>query len=64
MEHVTVNLGYTMNLGNFESLRFDYGVTSDVRSGESLDDAIKRVETLVEDKLVTRLREEKEHDGK
>jgi methyl coenzyme M reductase subunit D len=60
VRHVTVGLGYTLNLGNFESMRFDYSVTDTVRSGELIEEAIARVEGIVEAKLVERLKEERE----
>lgn len=58
MSSVTVSLGFTMNTGNFESLRFDYGITDDVRSGESHNEALIRVEKIVEKRLVSRIEEE------
>lgn len=48
-----------MNCGNFESLRFDYGVTDAVKSGELIPEAIERLEKIVEGKLVKRLQEER-----
>lgn len=60
VRHVTVGLGYTMNLGNFESIRFDYSVTDTVRSGELIEEAISRVEELVEKRLTDRINEERE----
>jgi len=32
--NVSVTLGYTLNLGNFQSLRIDLGITDFVRNGE------------------------------
>jgi hypothetical protein len=58
MSTVTVSLGYTMNIGNFESLRFDYGVTDDVRTDETIEQAVQRVEDLVETVLRKRIDEE------
>lgn len=55
---VRVAAGYTMNLGNFESMRFEYEVTDSVREGELIDEAITRVEELVNDRLVQRIKEE------
>jgi hypothetical protein len=59
MASVTVGLGYTMNLGNFESLRMDYSITEDVKSGETVDDAVRRVEAQVENYLVERIKQER-----
>lgn len=58
MTKVRVALGATVNYGNFESGRFDYEITDDVRNDESIDDAILRVEAQVERHLMDRLDEE------
>ena len=58
IRHVTVGAGYTMNLGNFESIRFDYSVTDSVREGELVQEAIVRVENLVNENLLRRIKEE------
>jgi hypothetical protein len=36
---VNVTLGYTLNLGNFQSLRLDLGVVDSARNGETVDQA-------------------------
>ena len=56
---VSVTLGYTLNLGNFQSLRLDLGVTDSKRSGENTNDAFERVYKFVEDKLTEKLQEAK-----
>jgi hypothetical protein len=48
---VTVTLGFTKNLGNFESLRVDIGIQDYVRKGETVNEATDRVYKFVEDKL-------------
>lgn len=48
---ITVTLGFTKNLGNFESLRVDISVEDYVRSGEHINDATDRVYRFVEKKL-------------
>lgn len=58
MTKVRVALGATVNYGNFESGRFDFEVTDEVRSTETVDEAVLRVEQLVEDHLVRRMKEE------
>jgi len=46
---VTYTAGYTRNLGNFESARVDFGITSDERkSGESVDDLKRRLKAKVD----------------
>jgi len=56
---VSVTLGYTLNLGNFQSLRLDLGVTDSRRNGESPDQAFDRVYKFVEDKLTEKINEAK-----
>jgi len=56
---VTVNLGYTMNLGNFQSFRIDLGCTDYVRETENVDQAMERVYEFVEDKVIAKLEEAK-----
>lgn len=54
---VNVTLGYTLNLGNFQSLRLDLGVTDSRREGENINDAFERVYKFVEDKLTEKVKE-------
>lgn len=54
---VTVGLGYTLNLGNFQSLRIDLSITDNKRDGENTADAFERVYKFVEDKLADKVRE-------
>ena len=54
---VTVGLGYTLNLGNFQSLRIDLSVTDNKREGENVNDAFERVYSFVEEKLANKVRE-------
>jgi hypothetical protein len=54
---VTVTLGYTLNLGNFQSLRIDLGVTDSRRDGENINDAFERVYSFVENKLGEKVKE-------
>lgn len=53
-------LGYTLNTGNFQSLRMDCQVTDHVRAGESTKEASDRVYAFVEAQLVDKLNEAKE----
>lgn len=57
---VTVSLGYTLNLGNFQSLRIDLGVEDSKRDGETVNEAFDRVYGFVEGKLITKINEAKE----
>lgn len=56
---VSVTLGYTLNLGNFQSLRLDLGVVDSRRDGENTDQAFERVYKFVEDKLTAKISEAK-----
>jgi hypothetical protein len=56
---VSVTLGYTHNLGNFQSLRLDLGVVDSRRDGETIDQAFERVYKFVEDKLTEKVAEAK-----
>lgn len=56
---VTVTLGYTLNLGNFESLRVDLGITDSRRDGENIEQAFERVYEFVETKLGEKVKEAK-----
>mgnify|MGYP000164848121 FL=1 len=54
---VTVSLGYTLNLGNFQSLRIDLGIEDSKKDGENINDAFSRVYSFVEDKLTEKVKE-------
>ena len=57
---VNVTLGYTLNLGNFQSLRLELGVVDSARNGETVDQAFERVYKFVEDKLTSKIQEAQE----
>jgi hypothetical protein len=57
---VKIGLGYTLNLGNFQSLRIDIGVEDSVREDENVDGAFSRVYDFVENKLISKINEAKE----
>jgi hypothetical protein len=57
---VSVTLGYTLNLGNFQSLRIDIGVTDFVRAEEGVDEAVNRVYDFVEKKVIEKVEEAKQ----
>lgn len=56
---VNVTLGYTLNLGNFQSLRFDLGIVDSRRDGETVGEAFERVYSFVEAKLGEKVAEAK-----
>lgn len=55
--HVKVELQFTRNLGNYESLRVAIGVEDFVREGESVDNATDRVYAFVEEKIIDKVSE-------
>ena len=57
---VSATLGYTLNLGNFQSLRVDLGVVDHVRQGETTNDAMDRVYTFVENQVIKKVKDAKE----
>jgi hypothetical protein len=54
---VNIALGYTLNLGNFQSLRIDLGIEDSRREGETVNDAFERVYSFVEGKLAEKVKE-------
>lgn len=52
---VTARLGYTANLGDFNSLRVDVGVDSDVGPDESTPKAMNRCMEYLESELKRRV---------
>lgn len=62
---VKIDLSFTRNLGNYESIKIGVGVEDFVRDGENVDSATERVYQFVENKLVEKTREiEEELRGK
>jgi len=57
---VSATLWYTLNLGNFQSLRVDLGVVDQVRQGETTGDAMDRVYTFVENQVIQKVKDAKE----
>ena len=57
---VKVDLSFTRNLGNYESIKIGIGVEDNVRQGENVDTATERVYKFVEDKLIEKTREVEE----
>ena len=54
---VSVALGYTLNVGNFQSLRIDLGIEDSRRDGENISEAFERVYEFVETKLTEKVKE-------
>ena len=49
---VNVDMGFTKNLGNFESLKINVGLALDSRPGETPDQVYSKVFPWVEKKLI------------
>ena len=65
-EPVKVKWGvsYTMNLGNFQSLRVEFGVEDFARDGETAKEGSDRVYKFVETELMKKIKEaQKELDN-
>jgi hypothetical protein len=56
---VSVTLGYTLNLGNFQSLRVDLGCTDFVRKDEDVNAAMERVYDFIQNKVIEKVDEAK-----
>ena len=57
---VKVDLSFTRNLGNYESIKIGVGVEDDLRLGENVEIATERVYKFVEEKLIQKTREVEE----
>ena len=57
---VKVDLSFTRNLGNYESIKIGVGVEDDLRLGENVDIETERVYKFVEEKLIQKTREVEE----
>jgi len=55
--NVKVELQFTRNLGNYESLKIGIGIEDFKREHESIDEATNRVYTFVEKKLMEKVNE-------
>jgi hypothetical protein len=57
---IKVDLSFTRNLGNYESIKIGVGIEDDVRQGETVDAATERVYAFVENKLIQKTEEVEE----
>jgi hypothetical protein len=57
---VKVDLSFTRNLGNYESIKIGVGIEDDVRQGETVEAATERVYAFVENKLIQKTEEVEE----
>jgi hypothetical protein len=61
---VKIDLSFTRNLGNYESIKIGIGIEDNVRQGENVDTATERVYKFVEEKLIEKTREVEEELSK
>lgn len=54
---VKVDLSFTRNLGNYESIRIGVGIEDSVRQNETVNDATERIYKFVEEKIIEKTRE-------
>jgi hypothetical protein len=57
-ERVRASIGVTKNLGNFESMRFDYSLEVDIRDDETHGEALQRAHAEVYTFLEKKIAEE------
>jgi hypothetical protein len=55
--NVRVELQFTKNLGNYESLKVSIGIEDFKRDHETIDEATNRVYTFVENKVIEKVNE-------
>lgn len=55
--NVRVELQFTKNLGNYESLKVAIGIEDFKRDSETIDEATNRVYTFVENKVIEKVNE-------
>jgi hypothetical protein len=55
--NVRVELQFTKNLGNYESLKVAIGIEDFKRDNETIDEATNRVYTFVENKVIDKVNE-------
>ena len=56
---ITWSIGYTHNMGNFQSLRIDVSINDFCREGESVGQASERVYRFAEQELSKKIEEAK-----
>lgn len=61
MSKIRVGLGYTLNMGNYETARYDFAVEDETRPGENTDEAFNRIYNYVESKLFEKVHEDRKN---
>lgn len=57
-DRIRVQVGVTRNLGDFNSLRLDAAIETDVRTGETVDEAFERAWAKADEQVDAKLNEE------
>ncbi len=60
---IRVGLGFTYNVGNFQSLRVDVAIEDWRREGETTDEGFERVYSYVEAKLLEKVEQTRKEIG-
>lgn len=50
-DRVEIAYDFTVNLGNFENVKVHVGYASNVKQGETLDEAYSRVDDFISEKI-------------
>jgi hypothetical protein len=54
---IKINVGYKVNMGNYETLNLDFGIEDDQRPNETAAEAFDRVYAFVEKRLSAKVAE-------
>ena len=63
VDRVSKSIGYTVNMGNFESMKFEVGIETDVRDKEKPWDALARASAVLEAELGNDVKKAMERRG-
>lgn len=55
VNEISISMGYTLNAGNYESLRFDVTVNALIASDEEREDALEELDTLARVQLLSQM---------
>lgn len=58
-DRITATFGLTINLGNYESARIDCQYETDVREGETIEEAYDRAWSIVDEQIAAKTEENK-----
>lgn len=64
MTKIEYGFEYLVNTGDFENAKIVLHVTDDLRDGENVSQAVKRISEFVESSVVTRVQEVRAELGK